>query len=394
MDDDPRNQGRRPSMRAGDWRSTYFPLLATAIGSIVLLVLAFACPESRKGLTMRGFGNVESEVQGAQAVGYYERLIGVKLGCRRDSESVTYPQGWIPFAMSGIVEPLSTYQRFRMRPDLNRRWNDSEFKTNRLGFRGPEIQVPKPARTFRVVILGSSNTLGHGVDNDAVYTRRIEYDLDRWSGADIHFEVVNLAVSGDSPTQRLLRLQTEVERLQPDWILSDVTVLDYSLEELHLQWVVANGIEVPFDFVREALRQSGVSVSDSPAQFHAKLAPYAETIMDQTYSRWATFSKQLCVPFTVVLLPRADAKAKNPNIVRQIKGFSGRNGLECLDLSETFAELNLDDYRIAPWDPHPNARGHRLISGRLVDELLEHQDFASRLMRTGPYRPFSERNGG
>ena len=66
--------------------------------------------------------------------------------------------------MSGIVDQLSTYQRWRMRPNLDVRWNDTRFQTNRLGFRGPEIAVPKPPKTFRVVILGSSNTLGHGVD--------------------------------------------------------------------------------------------------------------------------------------------------------------------------------------------------------------------------------------
>ena len=384
----------RPSMTFADWRSRYFPVLGTTLGSILLLALAFVCPDSRRTLALRGLANVESEVEGAQAVGYYERLIGGQPDRRGDSKPVTFPRGWTPFAESGIVEPLSTYERWRMRPNLDVKWNGTEFKTNRLGYRGPEIEVPKPPRRFRVVLLGSSNSLGHGVNNDAVYARKIEHNLDRWSGADIYFEVVNLAISGDSPTQRLLRLQNEVERLQPDWILGDVTVLDYSLEELHLRWVINNGVDVPFDFVREALCASGVSPSDSTAAFHDKLAPYAESIMDHTFARWAAFSERLGVPFTVVLLPRADAKIRNPNIVRQIKGFANRNNLECLDLSETFSELALDDYQIGPWDPHPNAKGHDLISSRLTDKLLDHQEFATRLMKTGPYRPFSERNGG
>jgi hypothetical protein len=71
-----------------------------------------------------------------------------------------------------------------------------------------------------------------------------------------------------------------------------------------------------------------------------------------------------------------------------------RHGLVCVDLSETFEDHAIDDYRIAPWEPHPNARGHKMISDELADELLDDREFTTRLMRTGPYRPFSERNAG
>jgi hypothetical protein len=386
-------EGRKP-MHIRDVLSRTRSLLARVAGPIVLLVIALANPESRKVLTLRGLGGIESEIKGAQAAGYYERLLDGQRAQEQKPDSKAFPPGFVPFVDSGIVERVAGYQRLKVRPGLEMRWNDTVFRTNSFGCRGSEIRVPKPPRTFRVVVLGSSNTMGHGVHDHDVYTSHIQHRLDVWSGAEIRFEVVNLAIAGDSPTQRLLRLQNDVPRLEPDWILSDVTVLDYSLEELHLKWVVDNGVEVPLDFVRKALNQAGVSPADSPQAFHDKLASFSETLMDACHGEWAATARRFRVPFSVVLLPRADIKAKNPNIIRQLKGMARKHGLACIDLSQTFEELEIEAYRIAPWEPHPNALGHKLISERLSEALLDHDEFTTRVMKTGPYRPFSERIAG
>src|SRR6516225_1128798 len=107
----------------------------------------------------------------------------------------------------------------------------------------------------------------HGVEDEESYARLLEGWLAGRSGRGRRVEVVNLAVSGDSPTQRLLRLRSEAAGLEPDWILCDITALDFSLEEQHLQWVVGKGTEVPFDFVREALAGSRAEPDDSTDEF-------------------------------------------------------------------------------------------------------------------------------
>jgi hypothetical protein len=369
-------------------------LLVRVSGPIAFLVIALVNPDSRKVLTLRGIGGVASEIKGAQAVGYYERLLDGQPARKDQPESKAFPPGFIPFVDSGIVERVAGYQRLKVRPNLDLRWNDTVFRTNGLGFRGEEIQIPKPPRTFRAVVLGSSNTMGHGVHDQDVYTRYVEQRLDVWSGVDIEVEVVNLAIAGDAPTQRLLRLQNDVAQLEPDWIFCDVTVLDYSLEELHLKWVVDNDVDVPFDFVRAALDQSGVSPEDTPQEFHDKIASFSEAIMDACHAEWAAAARKMRVPLSLVLLPRADIKAKNPNITRQLKGMARKHGLVCIALSQTFEDLEIDEYRIAPWEPHPNALGHKLISDRLIEALLDHDEFTTRVMKTGPYRPFSEGTSG
>ena len=84
--------------------------------------------------------------------------------------------------MTGIVTEVPSYLRWEMKPDLDIRWNGTTFQTNRLGFRTPEVSLEKPAGTYRILVFGSSNTMGYGVNNDDMYTRHLEQFLDVWTG--------------------------------------------------------------------------------------------------------------------------------------------------------------------------------------------------------------------
>ena len=44
--------------------------------------------------------------------------------------------------------------------------------------------------------------------------------------------------------------------------------------------------------------------------------------------------------------------------------------LPVIDLFDVFPEAERPALRVAPWDDHPNAAGHRLIADRLYGQLL------------------------
>ena len=249
---------------------------------VALLAIPAVFPASPWVLALRGAARLDSEMEMARADGYYEELIRSSSDRRRPRRAER-PPGRKSFAESGLMDEVPDYRRRALRPGLDARWNGTRFRTNGLGFRGPEISRGKSPGTFRVVVLGSSNTMGHGVEDEDCYARLLEGWLAGRAGAGGRVEVVNLAVSGDSPTQRLLRLRVEVPGLDPDWILGDITALDFSLEEQHLRWAVGEGAEVPFDFVREALAGSGVDADDSPDEFHRKFSPFLKPLLDRTF---------------------------------------------------------------------------------------------------------------
>src|SRR5207248_613583 len=51
---------------------------------------------------------------------------------------------------------------------------DYEFRTNRLGLRGPDLSFEKPAGTFRIVVLGDSFVAGYGVAEEHVLTNLLQ----------------------------------------------------------------------------------------------------------------------------------------------------------------------------------------------------------------------------
>jgi GDSL-like Lipase/Acylhydrolase family len=373
-------QGARPlaGLALDDLRRLLTWLMQPWLACIALLVMPLVIPDSGWVVTLRGASQIESEMELARADGYYEDLIRSSPD-RHAPRPLERPAGRKSFTESGLVDEASDYRRRVLRPNLNARWNGTSFRTNRLGFRGPEVSRRKPPGTFRIVVLGSSNTMGHGVEDEQTYARLLEGWLVEQVGPDRRVEVVNLAVSGDSPTQQLLRLQVEVPDLEPDWVLSDITALDLSLEEQHLQWVVKKGVEVPYDFVREALAKSKVNANDSTDEFRKKIGPFLKPMLDRTIEARATEARRIGAPLTVVILPRADSKTESPGLFQLFRELSDRHGLDQVDLSGTFVRLELDEYRIAPWDHHPNALGHRLIFARLRDGLLGDRAFWSRL---------------
>lgn len=370
-------------LAADDLRRALASLARPWLACVALLVLPLAYPASPLVQALRGVARIDSEIEMARADGYYEQLIRSPED-RRGNRPADPPPGFKPFSDSGLVDELRDYRRRALRPNLDARWNGTTFRTNDLGFRGPAISRGKPPGTFRVVVLGSSNTMGHGVDDEQTYARLLEGWLAGRVGPGRRVEVINMAVSGDSPTQQLLRLQFDVPALDPDWILNDITALDLSLEEQHLRWVLGKGVDVPLDFVREALGRSGVDPDDSPEEFHRKFRPYLKPTLDRTFEAWASGAKRIGVPFTVVILPRADSKTESPGLFRLYRDMSDRHALRYCDLSAAFDRLELDDYRIGPWDHHPNALGHRLIFARLLDALLADPDFMASARGSSP----------
>ncbi len=347
---------------------------------LALLALGWCWPDSGWVEVLSTSTALAAELEQIETRGYYEEILDAgrrstskrSPGQSRDekSDEALPPPGWVNFADSGIVASDPGFVRWRLKPSLDVVWNGERFRTNRLGFRSPEIDREKPAGTYRIVVLGSSNTMGHGVGDEAVYPRHLE----RWlaellAGTGRRIEVVNMAVSGDAPSQRLWRLGQEVGALDPDWVLCDATVLDVSLEEVHLESVVRRGVAIPFAYVRNALERAGVSPGDGAEAFRSKVRGAAVALLEGAYAGWKAEAERLGRPLTVVILPRADKKAENPRLGELIRTLAARYGLDFLDVTHAFDGLEAEQFRVSPWDHHPSNLGHRRLFEAIRDEL-------------------------
>jgi lysophospholipase L1-like esterase len=89
---------------------------------------------------------------------------------------------------------------------------------NSLGYRGDEVQVPKPDGVYRIVALGDSTTYG----TLAAYDQTYPYDLQQVFRVDYgmkNVEVINAGVSNYTSWNILADLEFRVAELQPDLVI-------------------------------------------------------------------------------------------------------------------------------------------------------------------------------
>lgn len=111
--------------------------------------------------------------------------------------------GWIP-----MPNRSSTY----------RTEGFSRSKINSLGMRDIERTVAKPANTYRIAVLGCSQTEGRQVPIEKTYCQLLEKQLNNESKT-IRYEVLNFAVSAYSLGQEYLCLRHKVLQFQPDLVI-------------------------------------------------------------------------------------------------------------------------------------------------------------------------------
>ena len=108
------------------------------------------------------------------------------------------------------------------------------IQINSLGFRGPELAMPKPASTLRLAFLGASTTYCAEVSsNAATWPHLVWQELARrWP--EVRFDYVNAGVPGYGVADSLKNLQYRVRPLEPDVILVYHATNDLSANSFEL----------------------------------------------------------------------------------------------------------------------------------------------------------------
>ena len=117
-------------------------------------------------------------------------------------------------------EPLP-YVNYGLKPNWTRTSTkaDAPKKTsNSLGFRGREVEQPKPAGRYRIACLGGSTTYDDGVGDDDTYPLKLEGFL-RAALPDRDLDVVNCGVPSYTSAEDLANFAFRVLDLKPDAIV-------------------------------------------------------------------------------------------------------------------------------------------------------------------------------
>ncbi len=273
---------------------------------------------------------------------------------------------------------------------------DISIAINSFGLRGPEWGTDKPAGVRRVMALGDSSVYGFGVEDDEVFTARMDQAL----GDSV--QVINSAVPGYSTYQTINLLQIRSLSLQPDLILigciwSDnnfdsfvdrellaayssfrnrhartlhgllsssalYTILDYKLrvlrtfpEERRVGWMVGRG---------EKIGERRVSIQE--------YAHNLETIVELAHAVAAEVAFMV-LPNREDLTTTYESGAAWDPYRQVMRDTATRHGAPVMELPEHFIASDIDAEQLFLDEMHPTALGHRLWAELAVATLAERE---------------------
>jgi D-alanyl-lipoteichoic acid acyltransferase DltB (MBOAT superfamily) len=338
-------------------------------------------------------------------------------------------EAWDDPSTVGILRTRKDLMLRDLEPSKSVEWNGNTFTTNTWGMRDQEYTREKPARTLRVALLGPSHVMGNGVSDGQTFESLVEARLNRQFKSPRYdrIEILNFGVDGYSVAQQVAMLEERALSFSPDIVIATHYHPGRFVTEAFILKVIWGDIPVPHDslkalFARAGLdqlnRHGSMSVPFGPVRSVASWfglnprMPYGESearsrwisedVLAWSFQRFAEVSKRGGATPLVLALNAVvdDAPADIPN-----RRDLDAAGLKVLDLYHVYPEADHAALRVAPWDDHPNAAGHRLIADRLYEELVGVLESgtvdASASMRTtasnGPTRPGAgvrEHSGG
>jgi hypothetical protein len=325
--------------------------------------------------------------------GYYEQLdVRAQLNAPVLA-AATKGDTWVELSQLNVIHDRPDIMIRDLYPSRQVTWNGNAFSTNRWGMRDKDYPREKPADTYRIAILGPSHVMGNGVADGETFESLVEDRLNRefTTGRYRHFEILNFAVDGYSLLQQLALLEDRVFDFSPDAIIVTHYVSNRAMTESCILKVVWNDYQVPYEPLQELMSSAGLdgandgdlSIPFSPARSMARAfglrprMPFGESAarvrwiaddaIDMSFRRIDRVARAKGVRVAVlglnVVMDGVSPRLPNEAVIRELN-------LPTFNLFGVYPEAQRPALRVAPWDDHPNATGHRLIADALYRPLV------------------------
>ena len=311
--------------------------------------------------------------------GYYEDLLDVD---RLDSELArvmkSKPKSWKQLHETPALRPRADFQLTELVPESETLYKEAPLVVNAWGMRDKPYDKEKPANTTRVALLGASYVMGSGVPNDATFEALLEERWNADSAAGRRFEILNFAVGGFSPMQRMGSLEERALAFDPDLALYIAHENEAFRIERHLVTARQRGIEIPYPELREILARAELSDEMTDQDYERAIEPLRREILGWTYARIAATCKARGIRPVWVFLPTLEMHG-TPTDIDWMFALAREAGFETVSLFDVFEDVDVFAVRIAPWDYHPNEDGHRRIADALQRAFEERPELLPEL---------------
>jgi len=279
--------------------------------------------------------------------------------------ALSYEQtkGVVRLGRAGVLEAADHPGiRFELKPDLDQGFKLARLRTNSVGLHDREVSRAKPPGTYRVAVLGDSQTMASGVDRDEAWHALLEERADvRAVGFD-RIEFVNFAIGASTPGDYRDILEHKVLGYDPDLVVVGFTPGNdeiFNWSETRRQFrpkEIANGFFQSFVLRRIEDLWSHYLGGESFEE-RGEFRESHRDLLQRLFRDMKTRSGAVGASLVVVYLARVDRENR-----AAVEALMQSLGIPFLDTSPAFHGVPLDRTRIYRSDRHPNAEAHARIA--------------------------------
>jgi hypothetical protein len=339
-----------------------FPEIYNPFGSMVTTAMASV---KSSELNRRDFASFER--------GYYEDLTNVG-GFNPElwMQYAAKPGDWETLQDTALARPTGGLPEIELLPLTEITFKQALVHTNRWGMRDKDYEKTPPPNTLRIAVLGSSHVFGSGVANDETFESILERRLNQDTSGSLHkrYELLNFAVAGYSPLDTLVAFEEQALEFEPDYLFYFEHTQVAQTETLDVARAIKNGAAFRYGFLRDVAAEAGLAKGADIDELQNKLVPYEERVLRGIYARMIEVARKNGIHPVWIYLPRVRSE-EPPQLEMRL---AREAGFTILQLSGVYDGVSLRSLKIAPWDAHPNAVGHRLIADRLYALLRDSED--------------------
>lgn len=224
----------------------------------------------------------------------------------------------------------------------------------------------------RIYLIGSSMSLGWGVQQDSTFAALLDNALDTVS-------ITNAGI-GNTNT----RLYTEIYKMQGDAVEHDIVLLQYFLNDAEIIPKTSSNILYKYSYAFATLSQWGKILWYSMGKEKGSLADYYNKLYQDDAEGWMDAKASILElkdqldqkgkKLVVLVLPDLhDLRTENnpyASIYSKIEDFTTENNISTINtfdaISKDFEGKEMEAW-VANDDPHPNTAIHALIAKDLID---------------------------
>ena len=343
-------------------------LFIIALSGIQAVYLQFG-PQSANLVNSLRSGSLSRADVAMLEKGYYESLQRVeRFNGQLWELYMKRPKSWLDVQGSGLGRFTGDFLQSELMPSFVSFTSHGTIRTNRWGMRDRDYEKQRPAKTYRIALLGASAVMGWGVGDDQTFESLLETRLNEHSqvGAE-RYEILNFAVPGYQPLQQIPVL-SKAFAFEPNALFFVATGREGTRATAYLAEVIQKRIPIAYSELRSLVSRAGITSEMSETLILRRLIPFRRELLSWIYRRIADESNRRNIVPLLVFLPQV----REGNWVEEtpeILGTAAEAGFTVIDLSDVYKKYDVSDVRLAEWDEHPNTLGHQLIAERLYQEL-------------------------